>query len=360
MNAVLRRELLRWYDVHKRPLPWRKTRDPYKIWVSEVMLQQTTATTVLPYYVNWLKLFPNIKALAKASQEKILKAWEGLGYYERAKNLHRAAQLMCRRNGGKVPSSYEALIALPGFGPYITAAVLSIAYGRPFPALDANVRRVAMRLYGLSGRSASENDKVIVEKISAILPREKAGDFNQAMMELGALVCRPRNPACLLCPLRRSCLAFERGEQEIITRPKRQNRQRIETVVAIIRRGGRLLIQKRPFGGLMPGLWEFPGGKRKRGETRRAALRRELREELDAKVKIKRLLLQVRHSYTRFRVTLFAFECELVGRPKRGKRRRLWVFIKDLRRYPFPSGNAKIVRFLEQTESRRARCRRPD
>lgn len=347
----MRKELSRWYKVHQRQLPWRKTRDPYRIWVSEVMLQQTTAPAVVPYYEKWINLFPDMKALARASPQRILKAWEGLGYYQRARNLQRAARIMCRQNDGQVPASYEALIALPGFGPYITAAVLSIAYGQPFPVLDANVRRVMMRLSGLHGRFSPCLDKILLQEIRAIFPERNGGGFNQAMMELGALVCRPRNPACLLCPLQRFCLAFKRGEQEVIPTPKKRDIRDIETVVGVIRDRGSYLIQKRPPHGLMAGLWEFPGGKREKGETLRAALARELREELRAEVKINRLLLKVRHSYTQFRVTLFAFACELCGSRRLEKRKARWVSLKALKRYPFPSGSAKIVRFLEDSES---------
>jgi len=318
------------------------------------MLQQTTAPAVVPYYEKWINLFPDMRALARASQQRVLKAWEGLGYYQRARNLHRAARIMCRQNAGKVPDSYEALIALPGFGPYITAAVLSIAYGRPFPVLDANVRRVVMRLAGLRGHPSARLDKLLLQRVRAIFPERKGGDFNQAMMELGALVCRPRNPACLLCPLQPFCLAFKRGEQEVIPTPKKRKTQEIETVVGIIREGNRTLIQQRPPRGLMAGLWEFPGGKREKGETLQAALERELREELDAGVKIKRLLLKVRHTYTRFHVTLFAFECDLTGFQMLEKKRLRWVPLTALKRYPFPSGSAKIVRFLEDSENRPA------
>jgi A/G-specific adenine glycosylase len=353
----LRKELIRWYKVHQRKLPWRQTKDPYKIWVSEVMLQQTTASAVLPYYKKWFVLFPNMEALARASRQKVLKAWEGLGYYERAVNLLQAARIMCQQNVCKLPDSYEALIALPGFGPYIAAAVLSIAYGKPFPVLDANVRRVVMRLAGIHGKFSPRTDKVLLERIRAIFPTRNGGDFNQAMMELGALVCRPRNPSCLLCPVQRFCLAFRRGEQEVISAPKKRNCQKIETVVGIIRDGRRYLIQKRPPHGLMAGLWEFPGGKREKGETLGDTLHRELREELSTEVKKERLLLKVRHSYTRFQVTLFAFACEFTGPAKLEKQRHRWVSLRAMKSYPFPSGSAKIVRFLEDAESRRERGR---
>jgi A/G-specific adenine glycosylase len=356
-DGALRKALLRWYRVHHRKLPWRKTKDPYKIWISEVMLQQTTTSAVLPYYEKWLNLFPNMQALAQASSQKVLKAWEGLGYYQRARNLHQAARIMCRENGCTVPDKYEDLIALPGFGPYITSAVLSIAYGRPFPVLDANVRRVVMRLAGIHSEFSPRIDKVILQLIQAIFPVRNSGDFNQAMMELGALVCRPRNPSCLLCPVQRFCLAFERGKQEVIPTPKKRDFKKIETVVGIIRDGRRYLIQKRPPQGLLAGLWEFPGGKKERGETLRGALHRELQEELAAEVKIGRQLLRVRHSYTRFQVTLFAFEGELTAPPKLKRGSHRWVSVRAMKSYPFPSGSARIVRFLEDHDSQRDHSR---
>jgi A/G-specific adenine glycosylase len=349
-NKALLDQLIRWYRAYQRALPWRQTRDPYRIWISEVMLQQTTVSSVIPYYDNWLRLFPDMPALARASREKILKAWEGLGYYERARNLHQAARIMCRENDCRVPDKYEDLIALPGFGPYIAAAVLSIAYDRPCPVLDANVRRVGMRLAGIHGPLSPRLDRTLLERLRVIFPKRNGGEFNQAMMELGALVCRPRNPSCLLCPLQRFCLAFERGEQEIIPAPKKRSFQKIETVVGIIRDGHRYLIQRRPIHGLLAGLWEFPGGKREKGETLRNALHREIQEELAAEVRIGRQLLKVHHSYTRFRVTLFAFECELSGLPKLRRGSHRWVSLRAMKRYPFPSGSARVIRFLEDTE----------
>lgn len=344
------KELSRWYRAHGRRLPWRRTKDPYKIWISEVMLQQTTASAVVPYYEKWFALFPSMEELARAPLQKVLKAWQGLGYYVRAENLHKAARIMCRRYAGKVPDRYEALIDLPGFGPYITAAVLSIAYGQPVPVLDANVRRVVMRLTGIHSRSSPWTDRILLDGIRAVIPARGGGDFNQAMMELGALVCRPRNPVCLLCPVQGFCIAFKQGEQEVIPSPKKRNFQKIDAVVGIIRIGRRYLIQKRPPHGLMAGLWEFPGGKREKGETLRAALERELREELDLEAKIGRLLLKVRHAYTRFQVTLFAFECELTGPPSLQMGDCRWVSLRAMKSYPFPSGSAKIVRFLEESE----------
>jgi A/G-specific adenine glycosylase len=315
------------------------------------MLQQTTVATVIPYYERWFKLFPDIRSLARASRSRVLKAWEGLGYYQRARNLHEAARIMCREYDGRVPDKYERLISLPGFGPYIAAAVLSIAYGLPFPVLDANVRRLMMRLHGVHDRLSSGTDRRLLEKVGTVFPSSDGGEFNQALMELGALVCRPRNPACLLCPIQRFCLAFTRGEQEVIPAPAKRNFKKIKTVVGIIKEGKRYLIQQRPPQGLLAGLWEFPGGKQEKGESLRAALHRELREELSAEVKKEELLLKLRHAYTHFLVTLYAFKCELAGRPELSRQRHRWVSLRALKNYPLPSGSAKIVRFLKETDN---------
>jgi A/G-specific adenine glycosylase len=349
-NNLFLRELLNWYRGHNRKLPWRETSDPYKIWVSEVMLQQTTVPAVFSYYEKWFKLFPDVQTLALARSQKVLKAWEGLGYYQRARNLHRAAKVISEKHAGYVPQNYEDLIALPGFGPYTAAAVLSIAYGRPYPALDANVRRVLLRLAGIKKQRSSQSERELLRDLTAFMPKTNPGEFNQAMMELGALVCKPRNPLCLLCPWQRFCLAYKNGEQEIIPAPQKRRYQKIEAVVGVIKESGKYLIQKRPAKGLLAGLWEFPGGKRKDGETPEVALRRELREELGVEVKAVKFLLKIQHAYTQFEVTLYAYECALQNKPSLQGNSHRCVSLRALKRYPFPSGSAKIVRFLEERD----------
>jgi A/G-specific adenine glycosylase len=344
--------LLSWYRHNHRKLPWRETSDPYRIWVSEVMLQQTTVPAVLPYYQKWFELFPNVQALARARPRKVLKAWEGLGYYQRARNMHCAAKLIREKHAGYIPRNYEDLIILPGFGPYTTAAVLSIAYGKPYPVLDANVRRVLLRLAGSRKERCSPSEGELLRDLAALMPRTNPGEFNQALMELGALVCKPRIPRCLLCPLQQFCLAYENGEQEIIPPPRKRCYQKIEAVVAVIKQSGKYLIQKRTSPGLLAGLWEFPGGKKKDGETLEAALRRELREELGVEVKAVNFLLRTQHAYTQFQVTLHAYECSLQDKPPLQRNSHRWVSLRDLKQYPFPSGSAKIVRFLEERDRR--------
>ena len=347
-KVEFRKKLLRWYRTHRRNLPWRQTEDSYKIWISEIMLQQTTVAAVIPYYERWMRLFPDIETLSQASLQKILKAWEGLGYYQRAKNLHKAAQIVCKEYQGHIPSDYGRLIRLPGLGPYTTSALLSFAHNLPYSVVEANVRRVLMRLIRFKGQPPE--DDFFSSLLKPLIPLKNPGQFNQAMMELGALVCKPRHPLCLLCPVTEFCQAYETGEQEIIPPPKKRSTQKIEAVIAIVRRDRRYLIQKRPSRGLLADLWEFPGGKRKPSESCLHALRREIYEELGVKVIESKFLTKVRHAYTQYQVTLYAYECRLEAVPRLEKGRHRWLTLRGLRRFPFPSGSAKIVRFLEAME----------
>lgn len=342
-----RKKLLRWYQSNYRRLPWRETSSSYQIWVSEVMLQQTTVKAVVPYYTEWIKLFPDIESLSKAPLQAVLKAWQGLGYYQRVKNMHKASKIIMDEHNGMIPQDYDELKKLPGFGPYITAAVLSLAFNKPYPVIDANVRRVLMRMKRMHREASPKYDPILIQFISPHIPQRNMGHFNQAMMELGALICRPKNPSCLLCLLTEFCKAYEAGEQEIIPRPKKRNYRKIEAVVGIIKRQQKYLIQKRPPKGLLADLWEFPGGKRKKGESREEALRREIKEELDTEAKEEKFLTKVHHAYTQFQVTLYAYECRLKNEPHLRKGTHRWTTLKGLKRYPMPSGSVKIVRFLE-------------
>jgi A/G-specific adenine glycosylase len=310
------------------------------------MLQQTTVPAVIPYYERWLKVYPDVRSLARAPLRMVLREWQGLGYYRRAGNLHRAAKTIVREHGGKVPDDERELRGLPGFGPYTTAAVLSLAYGRPLPVIDANVRRVLMRVLGLRGTAEARIDKTLRAFLERVFSKDSPGDFNQAMMELGALVCRSRNPQCLACPVREFCRAAREGTQEIIPRPRTLRLEKIEAVVAVIEKEGRILIQKRPAGGLLGGLWEFPGGKVEQGESLTGALRREVREELGAGIEGVRRLTTVRHAYTRFQVTLHAFTCKIRDPHFKAGPRRRWVTLSSIRKYPLPSGSVQIVDFL--------------
>jgi A/G-specific adenine glycosylase len=310
------------------------------------MLQQTTVPAVIPYYERWLKVFPDIRSLARAPLRKVLREWQGLGYYQRARNLHDAAKTIVREYGGRIPDDEQTLRRLPGFGPYTTAAVLSLVYGQPQPVIDANVRRVLMRILGLRGTAEAKGDKTLRAFLETVFSKDSPGNFNQAMMELGALVCRSRNPQCLACPVREFCRAARDGTQEIIPQPRTLRLAKIEAVVAVIEKDGRILIQKRPSRGLLADLWEFPGGKVERGESLSQALRREVREELGVKIEDIMRLTTVQHAYTRFQVTLHSFTCKLRDPHFKTGPRRRWVTLSSIRKYPLPSGSVKIVDFL--------------
>ncbi len=339
------RHLLAWYAVHHRKLPWRRTADPYRIWISEVMLQQTTVEAVIPYYRRWLRQFPSIRALARAPLPRVLKTWQGLGYYQRARNLREAARRVVRDHGRRFPRAYKDVVRLPGVGPYTAAAVLSLAFGQALPVVEANVRRVMMRLFLMRGRASAGLDVRLRSRLEKIMPAGEASTFNQALMELGALLCRPSSPRCLVCPVKTHCQAYKRGEQEVIPQPSKREIHRLTAAVAVIRRNGRILIQKRPEKGLLAGLWEFPGGKVERGETPAQALYRETKEELGIVLKNVSFLARVKHAYTKYLVDIHAFLAEPVETPrfmiKSGRIR--WVRLAELRRYPLPSGSARIV-----------------
>lgn len=253
----IRRDLLAHYDAHRRDLPWRQDPTPYATWISEVMLQQTRVETAAPYFHRWMERFPTVHSLAKADEEDVLRSWEGLGYYSRARNLHRAARLVRERHGGALPRSAVELRELPGVGEYTAGAVASIAFGEPVPAVDGNVRRVLSRLFDIERPTPAR----LRREANALVPEHRPGDFNQALMELGATICTPRSPSCNACPLGEHCLARSRGSVEL--RPPPRNRRPIPafdiaTTLVVDREGG-LLLRRRPENGLLGGLWEFPG-----------------------------------------------------------------------------------------------------
>ena len=331
-------------------MPWRDNRDPYPIWVSEVMLQQTQVITVIPYFERWMKSFPTMKKLAGSREETVLKHWEGLGYYSRARNLHKAAKIVVKEHKGKVPDAYDTLIQLPGIGRYTAGAILSIAFDQQLPVLDGNVKRVLSRLFVMqsNGVPASHENR-LWETSAELVPGKRPGDFNQAMMELGAMVCLPKKPLCLVCPLKKKCEAKLQGAVDKFPAPKiRTQAKKIEVSAAVITRGGKVYIQQRLHGGLMGGLWEFPGGKREPDETEEACLKREIKEELSIPITIAKKLMTIKHSYTQFRVTLSVFWCPWKSGRIRATQCERWKWVKyeDLNQYTFPAANVKIVKSL--------------
>lgn len=340
--------LLRWYETRKRSLPWRAASDPYAIWVSEIMLQQTRVETALPYYARWMARFPTLESLAAASQQDVLDAWEGLGYYARARNLHKAAQIVVQQHGGQLPRDPTALRQLPGIGPYTAGALASLAFGLDVPVVDGNVRRVLARLFALEEPADTPaGARRLWELAAEHLPSGRAADYNQALMELGALLCTPRNPACEQCPVKLHCAARRLGKQGHLPKLKSKRKTPHYTVAAaVISRDGQILIAQRPEDGLLGGLWEFPGGKLEEGEDLLACLKREIREELNVEIEPGRPLGVYTHAYTHFRVTLHAFACTLPGdaEPRLAAVAALaWVPPAALPRYPMGKIDRQIA-----------------
>ena len=339
------RQLCAWYRAHARDLPWRRTKDPYKIWISEIMLQQTTVNAVIPYYQRWTKVFPTVAAASHAPLQRILRLWQGLGYYQRAKNIHKAAKMICTEYDGVLPQRAEEISKLPGFGSYTTGAVLSIAFGIRHPIIDANVRRVVMRLLATEGHAVPRHDPAILKFLEQVMPHKDIGTFNQALMELGALVCRNREPLCLLCPVRVHCQAYREGKQEVIPESKARVVKDIDVAVGILKKNGRYFIQRRPSKGLLADLWEFPGGKIEENEAPAPALAREFKEELGVEVDSINPFMHARHTYTQFRVRLHVFFCKSKSSIREDATHK-WVRLPELLKYPMPSGSAKIVERL--------------
>ena len=343
--------LLAWYADHQRDLPWRRTRDPYHIWVAEIMLQQTQVATVIPYYARFLARFSSVEALAAASLDEVLKSWEGLGYYARARHMHAAAHKVVTEFDGRLPDTAQDLLSLPGIGDYTAGAILSIASDQDVPAPDGNARRVLSRVYALEGdvrRGAGKRQ--LWQLVESLLPRGQAGDFNQALMDLGATVCTPRAPHCHQCPLAGDCRAHRLGQEEQFParRPRRAVPHYAVTAGVVWKKNGHFLIAQRPLEGLLGGLWEFPGGKQEPGETLEACLRRELAEELAIEVAVGAPLTVVRHAYTHFRITLHAFHCRLVaGQPRAlGCADWRWITLDEVDGLAFSAADHKIIASL--------------
>jgi len=274
---AFRTKLLSWYDKNKRDLPWRRERDPYKIWVSEVMLQQTRVDTVIPYYERFMQRFPTLKDLASASEEEVIKAWEGLGYYSRVRNLHAAVREVVASYGGKVPDDREVMGRLKGVGPYTVGAVLSIAYNRRVPAVDGNVMRVFSRLFAIEEDITRAATRRRMEALAMeLIPEDRPGDFNQALMELGALVCSPSSPACDRCPLVRECRAYAQGRvRDFPVKRKGKAPQPVSVVFGWVVDGdGRMLLARRPDQGLLAGMWGLPTVERGKDDSPRETLGR--------------------------------------------------------------------------------------
>ena len=346
-RTVLRRNLTGWYHAEARDLPWRRTRDPYRIWLSEILLQQTRVEAARSYYERFLESFPDVETLAAAPQDKVLKRWEGAGYYARARNLHGAAKLIVRERGGLLPRSAEAWRKLPGVGRYTAGAVASIAFDEVTPVVDGNVKRVLARIFNISERIDAPAVTGVLWEIAALLvPKKEPGTFNQALMELGALVCLPRSPRCEACPVRRHCEAYSIGDPgSLPVRGKKRSVPHKEVVAGLIEKGDRYLLAKRPARGMLAGLWELPGGALVAGESHEAGLRRIVRDEIGMDIEVGSHISTVSHGYTHFTIRLHLYRCRyLAGEVRRSHYPALrWITADAFARYALPGADRKAL-----------------
>jgi len=344
MKKKIQTQLLRWFEKNKRDMPWRKTRDPYAVWISEMMLQQTQVATVIPYYERFLKAFPTVHRLARADLSDVLRIWEGLGYYSRARNLHKAARTVVTRFNGTIPDNLKDLLSLPGIGRYTAGAILSIAFNRETPVLDGNVKRVLCRLCAIPEDPRETKTEERLWSISgSLIPEGHAHSFNQALMEFGATTCTPRDPMCLLCPLQRFCSARKKGNPESF--PKKVSKKKIphvEAVSAVIIKDGRVILRQRPPTGLLGGLWEFPNWEIEKGKDLKRSLKNHLKKEGNLTVRVDGLVGTLKHTYSHFKLTLHVFYCEI----PRGKIPGKWVSTRDLHRYPMSRLHRRIAQAI--------------
>ncbi|MBV7330052.1 A/G-specific adenine glycosylase [Chloroflexi bacterium TSY] len=346
----------------QRSLPWRihpaGQRDAYAVWISEIMAQQTRLEVVVGYYERWMERFPTVNVLADADLQDVLKLWEGLGYYARARNLHKAARLIVEQYNSILPNDRKTLLSLPGIGEYTVGAILSMAYGQVEPVLDGNVKRVLSRVFDIE-ESIDERETLkqlwtLSHDLVAAAPQDQAGQFNEALMELGAILCTPTSPKCLLCPVADHCCALTNGTQH--ERPVKAARKKTpyyDVAAGVIWQGhpfqSKLLIAQRPADGMLGGLWEFPGGKQEANDPDlQSCLQREIQEELRITIKVGEKIAEVPHAYTHFRITLHAFHAQYVdGEPESiGVADWRWVTLEELANYPFPVTDRKVIKKL--------------
>lgn len=344
--------LLEWFEQEQRDLPWRKSYTPYEVWIAEIMGQQTQMDRVALYFTRWLNQFPDVKAVAEGSMQSLLKAWEGLGYYSRVRNIHRTAKILVNENEGRVPQNYRQLLGLPGIGPYTAAAIMSIAFNEPYPLLDANVERVFSRLADIDRPvRQTATKKMLHQMAEALLSREQPRAFNQALMELGALVCTPKRTDCHSCPLKSHCKALQAGTVNLRPVPAKPKKV-IDIVMAcgIIQQDGKVYIQQRLEDDIWGGLWEFPGGRLKEGESPENGVVREIEEETAFAVKDVKPFKTVIHYYTKYKVTLHAFFCRLTSSGEKpvlqAASQYRWSDVAELAGYPYPSGHRQLVQAL--------------
>lgn len=353
--------LLTWFHAEQRDLPWRQGYIPYQIWISEIMLQQTQMERATLFFQRWLLEFPDIHSLALASEDKVLKQWEGLGYYSRARNIRKCARILVRDHDGVIPSDQKSLLALPGIGPYTAGAIASIGYNLPVPLVDANIGRLFARLFDI-GIPLSQAQKLLWQKAAELVPQDQARSFNQGLMELGALICTPKNPACPECPLNSFCIAHR--DDLIPVRPilqKGKEQITIEMATGVLTHphdNGLFFIQQRLADDVWGSLWEFPGGRLKEKEMPEQAVIREFFEETGFTVRVDKKITSTIHHYTRYKVILHCFLCSLDILESAecpdpilyAAQEYRWVSFPELAELAFPAGHRKLIEFMKQAE----------
>jgi A/G-specific adenine glycosylase len=349
MESIAQKEkiqskLLQWFKKNGRDLPWRNTRDPYAIWVSEIMLQQTQVSTVIPYYQKFLKSFPTIHHLAKSDLSKVLKVWEGLGYYSRARNLHRASQIVLTRFHGKIPETLKDLLGLPGIGRSTAGSILSFAFHKDAPILDGNAKRVLSRLFTVSSNPVKSKTEGLLWQISeSLVPKGFSNPFNQALMDLGSMLCTPKEPECDRCPLHRFCKGRASGKPERFPAKKvKRTIPHIESVSAVIKKDGRVLLNQRPPKGLLGGLWEFPNWRIKGKKIQKQQLKNQMDREVGLSINVKESIGTFQQTYSHFKLTLSVFHCQHLNGKGKGK----WVPIRNLALYPMSRIHRRIAEMI--------------
>lgn len=342
---MINNKLLNWYDLNKRDLPWRRCRNPYRVWVSEIMLQQTQVKTVVPYFNKWMKRYPTLKTLKNAKYEDILKMWEGLGYYSRCKNIYKTSQLI----NSSFPNNYQDLIKLPGIGDYTAKTILSIAFEQPFVGIDTNLERVGYRILGLKSKT-KRNHKRVVEFLEANQDKNRPGDYNEALMDLGSSICSSQTTYCTKCPLAKDCKAYV--SLSPTSYPKSEISKKVpehNVAVSLIKYKNKFLITRRSNTKFLSGLWEFPGGKIEKSETARQAIIREVKEETNLIIFDPIYLGNVKHKYSHFGVNISLFISSPESIKKLNiKQEHKWIDLKSIDKYPLPKANHKMLDILQK------------
>ncbi|MEC8314097.1 MAG: A/G-specific adenine glycosylase [Verrucomicrobiota bacterium] len=346
------KELIKWFANNRRDMPWRKKPSLYRVWISEIMLQQTRVEQATPHFNRWIKIFPSLKSLINANEQEVLKAWEGLGYYSRARNIYKSAQIIKNQHNGRFPRDPIFIESLPGIGPYTKAAICSISLNLDFAVLDGNVMRVLARYFCID----KNIDKLSTQKymqsiVDEMLPKGKAAEFNEGMMELGALICKPTNPKCDICPVKNNCRS--RISNDILSYPVKNKKNKIPHLIvgaAVIKDPKKgYLVAQRNKNKMLGGLWEFPGGKKEKNESIKKCITRELKEELNIKINVGSKISKFHHLYSHFSIELHAYHANIIeGKPKAMEGQLFkWIKLKDIRNLPYSKVDLKIIEALE-------------